>query len=124
MEKKKISIVTACYNEEENIEELYKRVRNVMETKLKDYDYEHIFIDNASEDRTVEILKKIAEKDKRVKIIVNSRNFGHIRSPVYGLLQAKGESLQGRSRRRSTSLCNLRCSLPYNARFRHCRLQP
>ena len=93
MRKKKISIVTACYNEEENVEELYKRVKEVMETKLSNYDYEHIFIDNASEDKTVEILKEIAKKDKRVKIIVNSRNFGHIRSPVYGLFQAKGDAV-------------------------------
>lgn len=89
---KLISIVTACYNEEECINELYERVKLVFAT-LPQYDYEHIFIDNNSEDSTVDILKKIALKDKRVKLIVNTRNFGHIRSPVYGLLQAKGDAV-------------------------------
>ena len=86
-----ISIVTPCYNEEDNIKELYDRVQSVLTTKLKDYDYEHIFIDNASTDKTVELLKSIAEVDKRVKIIVNSRNFGHMCSPVHGMFQAKGD---------------------------------
>jgi len=90
--KKRISIVTACYNEEENVELLYTEVKKVFE-KLTDYEYEHIFIDNASKDRTVAILKEIAKKDKNVKIIVNARNFGHIRSPFYGLIQAKGDAV-------------------------------
>jgi polyisoprenyl-phosphate glycosyltransferase len=90
--KKRISIVTACYNEEDNVELLYTEVKKVFE-KLTDYEYEHIFIDNASKDRTVAILKEIAKKDKNVKIIVNARNFGHIRSPFYGLIQAKGDAV-------------------------------
>ncbi len=90
--KKLISVVTACFNEEENVELLYNEVRKVFE-KLSEYDYEHIFIDNASKDRTVAILKEIAKKDKNVKIIVNARNFGHIRSPFYGLLQARGDAV-------------------------------
>lgn len=90
---KKISIVTACYNEEENVEALYHEVKRVFQEKLQDYQYEHIFIDNASEDATVSILKKIAHEDKNVKIIVNSRNFGHIRSPHHALLQASGDAV-------------------------------
>ena len=90
---KKISIVTACYNEEENVIELINRVRKVMECYSSKYDYEHIFIDNASEDKTVELLKSEASIDKRIKIIVNSRNFGHVRSPSYALLQAKGDAV-------------------------------
>ncbi|WP_424031089.1 glycosyltransferase family 2 protein [Methanoregula sp.] len=90
--KKLISVVTACYNEEENVELLYNEVKKVFE-KLTDYEYEHIFIDNASKDRTVPLLKEIASKDKNVKIIVNVRNFGHIRSPFYGLLQARGDAV-------------------------------
>ncbi len=90
---KKISIVTACYNEEENVEELYNQVKKVMNTHVPQYTYEHIFIDNASEDKTVEILKKIATDDKNVKIIVNSRNFGHIKSPTHGLFQATGDAV-------------------------------
>lgn len=89
---KLISVVTPCYNEEENILELYHQVKNEFK-KLKNYRYEHIFIDNASKDKTISILKKIAEEDKNIKIIVNSRNFGHIRSPYYGLLQAKGDAV-------------------------------
>jgi polyisoprenyl-phosphate glycosyltransferase len=90
---KKISIVTACYNEEENVETLYTEVKKIFQEKLKDYEYEHIFIDNASKDETVPILKRIASVDRNVKIIVNSRNFGHIRSPHYGLLQATGDAV-------------------------------
>lgn len=87
-----ISIVSPCYNEQENIVELYKQVKQVMEN-LNDYSYEHIFIDNASKDNTVKLLKEIAKKDKNLKIIVNTRNFGHIRSPFYGLLQASGDAV-------------------------------
>jgi polyisoprenyl-phosphate glycosyltransferase len=90
---KLVSVVTACYNEEENIAEVYQRVKEVFATKLPDYAYEHVFIDNASTDRTVPRLKEIAAKDRNVKIIVNSRNFGHIRSPFYGLLQTRGEAV-------------------------------
>jgi glycosyltransferase involved in cell wall biosynthesis len=90
--KKLISVVTPCYNEEENIRQVYTRVREVLES-LPAYAYEHLFIDNASTDRTVPILKEIAATDKHVKIIVNARNFGHIRSPFYGLLQARGDAV-------------------------------
>ncbi len=86
----RISIVTPCYNEEGNVEELHTKIQAVM-AKLPHYDYEHIFIDNASQDKTVEILRGIAAQDSRVTVIVNTRNFGHIRSPYYGLLQATGE---------------------------------
>ena len=79
------------YNEEENVELLYIKIKKIMSI-YKQYNYEHIFIDNASEDRTVDILKKIAEKDKNVKILVNTRNFGQIRSPFYALLQSKGDA--------------------------------
>ncbi|MFA5346493.1 MAG: glycosyltransferase family 2 protein [Candidatus Omnitrophota bacterium] len=89
---KKISVVTGCYNEEENVYELYRQVKEIFGA-LGGYTYEHIFIDNASTDKTVEVLKSIAAKDKNLKIIVNARNFGHIRSPYYGLLQAKGDAV-------------------------------
>ena len=87
---KLISIVTPCYNEEENIEELCHRIATVMVEQP--YDYEHICIDNCSTDGTVAKIKKIAAHDRRVKLIVNARNFGHIRSPYYGLLQSRGEA--------------------------------
>lgn len=88
---KLISIITPCYNEEDNVVELYRRVKEVF-TGLEGYSYEHIFIDNASEDETVAILKEIAEEDKNVKIIVNTRNFGHIRSPYHALLQSNSDA--------------------------------
>jgi glycosyltransferase involved in cell wall biosynthesis len=91
---KTISIITACYNEEENVEELYHRVRGAM-AGAGPYLYEHIFIDNASEDATVAVLKKLAAHDRNVKIIVNSRNFGHIRSPMHALYQATGDAVIG-----------------------------
>ena len=90
--KKLISIVTPCYNEEANADNLYKQIRSVM-AEYHNYDYEHIFIDNCSEDNTVKIIKEIAKTDKNVKLIVNSRNFGHIRSPFYGLLQTSGDAV-------------------------------
>ena len=91
---KTISITTQCYNEEGNVAEVYRRVRNVM-ADLGRYRYEHIFIDNASEDRTVEILKEIAAQDTNVKVIVNARNFGHIRSPMHALYQTTGDCVIG-----------------------------
>jgi len=87
---KLISIVTPCYNEEDNIEELCSRVEAVMASLP--YDYEHICIDNSSTDGTVIKLKSIASRDKRLKLIINARNFGHLRSPYYGLLQASGDA--------------------------------
>jgi len=90
LENKLISIVTPCFNEVENVDELYRRITAVMATLP--YNYEHIFIDNASTDATVSKIKNIALQDKRVKLIVNARNFGHIRSPYYGLLQSSGDA--------------------------------
>ncbi len=90
--KKHISIVTPCYNEEKNVEEIYHQVKMVM-NGLPQYTYEHIFIDNASIDKTVNILRHMAAHDKNVKIICNARNFGPVRSPYYGLLQAKGDAV-------------------------------
>jgi glycosyltransferase involved in cell wall biosynthesis len=88
-----VSVVSGCYNEEENVRELYDRVCRVFQDELPEYAFEFIFIDNASEDRTVDILKEIARADKRVKIIINNRNFGHIRSGYHALLQARGEAV-------------------------------
>ena len=91
---KTISIITPCYNEEDNVVELYTRVRNVI-AALGRYKYEHIFIDNASEDSTVAVLKGLAAADPNVKIIVNARNFGHVRSPMHAFWQAQGDAVIG-----------------------------
>jgi len=89
---KLLTVVTPCYNEEENVRELYRQVQAVFAT-LPQYRYEHLFIDNASTDRTVAILKEIAAHDKSLKLIVNRRNFGQIRSPYYAFLQARGDAV-------------------------------
>jgi len=89
-----ISIVSPCFNEELNVQELYEQVRDAIRS-LPGYTYEHIFIDNASTDGTVAVLKSIAREDPNVKIIVNTRNFGHIRSPQHALLQTSGEAVIG-----------------------------
>ncbi|TRU98066.1 MAG: glycosyltransferase, partial [Microcystis wesenbergii Mw_QC_S_20081001_S30D] len=89
---KKITIMTPCYNEEGNIEDLYLRVKEVF-NQLPNYEYEHLFIDNASQDKTVDELKKIAQKDPGIKVIVNARNFGPVRSGYYGILQCYGDAV-------------------------------
>ncbi len=91
--RKLISIVTPAYNEEENIAVVIEEVKNIFNKSLPQYDYEHIIIDNASTDKTVKIIKEYCAKDPHVKLIVNSRNFGHIRSPSHALLQAKGDAV-------------------------------
>ena len=88
---KKISIVTSCYNEEGNVEELYNRVKLEMD-KLP-YDWELIYEDNASTDDTVNVLRNLCSKDKRVKVLVNTRNFGCIRSPHNVMLTAEGDAV-------------------------------
>ena len=87
---KKISIVTPTYNEEENIELLCEKIKNEF-VQLK-YEYEHIVIDNNSTDNTIPILRRICENDKNVKVIINNKNYGHINSPFYGILQSSGDA--------------------------------
>ena len=87
---KRISVVTPLFNEEENVVELCDRVAAVM--RSLPYDYEHICIDNCSRDRTAALLRERAARDPRLKVIINARNFGHIRSPYYALLQASGDA--------------------------------
>jgi glycosyltransferase involved in cell wall biosynthesis len=89
---KTISVVTPCYNEEGNVREVYERVRDLM-LSLGRYRYEHIFIDNASRDTTFTVLREIAAADSNVKVIRNARNFGHVRSPMHALLQARGDAV-------------------------------
>jgi len=94
-----LGVVSGCYNEVENVEDLCGKVAAVIDglppRDGEPYTYEYIFIDNASTDGTVEVLRNICAKDPRVKVIVNTRNFGHIRSPYHALLQAQGEAVIG-----------------------------
>ena len=87
-----ISVVTPCFNEAGNVEELHARIKAVFDA-LRQYDYEHIYIDNASTDGTMEVLRRLANEDKRVKVILNNRNFGHIRSPHHAVIQARGDAV-------------------------------
>ena len=88
-----ISIVSGCYNEEENVRELWQRITRVLADSLPNYDYELILIDNCSTDRTVEILREVCRQDKRVKVILNNRNFGHVRSGYHAMQQATGDAI-------------------------------
>jgi len=88
-----ISIVTPCFNEEKTIDTCYKEVKKVMDNELPSFDYEHIFCDNNSSDKTLEKIKAIANKDKKIKIIVNSRNFGAFASIFNGMLSATGSAI-------------------------------
>lgn len=89
---KKLSIVSGCFNEAGNVEELVARVAKLM-SALPQYDYEQIIIDNASTDGTQEILRKLAAGNPRLKVILNARNFGHIRSPYHGMMQGSGDAV-------------------------------
>ena len=92
MSTKLITIITPCYNEVLNVREVHRRVM-AMAANLPEYRFEHLFVDNASKDGTVDELRKMAAEDSSVKVIVNARNFGADRSGMNGLLQAKGDAV-------------------------------
>jgi len=92
MSRKLLSIVTPCYNEEGNVEELHKQIAATL-AKFPQYDWEHIYIDNASRDHTAGILRRMAAAEPRIKVIINTRNFGHIRSPFHAIFQARGDAV-------------------------------
>ncbi len=91
MEKKKISVMIPCYNEEENARPIYEAVKNELITSLPQYDYEILFIDNKSTDNTRAIIREICKEDKNVKAIFNCRNFGQFNSPFYGMINTSGD---------------------------------
>ena len=88
---KKISIMIPCYNEEENVIPMSEAIVDLFNTELTSYDYELLFIDNCSTDKTREYLRMICGKNKHIKAIFNARNFGQFNSPYYGLLQTTGD---------------------------------
>jgi glycosyltransferase involved in cell wall biosynthesis len=90
--RKHITVVTPCYNEVENVHELYEAIKQVF-AGLPQYTYDHIYIDNASKDGTADILRELAARDENVRVIINARNFGHIRSPYHAFLQAEGDAV-------------------------------
>src|SRR5512135_3534597 len=89
--RKQICVVTPCYNEVENVRELYAAIQQVF-AQLPQYTYHHVYIDNASTDGTDGVLRELAAADPNVKVILNARNFGHIRSPYHGLLQGDADA--------------------------------
>ncbi len=92
MTQKLVTIVTGCFNEEENVRPLYEALQAIFKTRPQ-YRFEILYIDNASQDRTASVLRELAAEDPSVKVILNARNFGHIRSPMHALMEARGDAL-------------------------------
>ena len=90
-ERKTISVMIPCYNEEENVRPIYEAVRDQLVNNCPAYDYEILFIDNKSQDRTRALLREICAGDRRVRAIFNVKNFGQFNSPYYAMLQTSGE---------------------------------
>ena len=90
--KKKITILSACYNEQENIRPLYETVKNIM-AGFPQFEYEQIFADNCSTDRSAEIMEEIAAQDKNIKVVLNLRNYGLNRSGLNILRLASGDAV-------------------------------
>ena len=93
MDKKLISVVLPCYNEEGNVEKIAEAIIKLFENELSKYDYEIIFIDNDSKDHTRDILRLMCKKNKNIKAIFNAKNFGQFNSPYYALLQTRGDAV-------------------------------
>lgn len=91
--KQSITVLMPCYNEEGNVRELHRRLAEVAQTLSVRYEFSFLFIDNCSSDNTVSILRELAATDRRVQVIVNARNFGHIRSPYHALMQTSSDAV-------------------------------
>lgn len=88
---KKISVMIPCFNEEENVKPISKAIVDIITKELPQYDYELLFIDNCSEDRTREYLREICEENKKIRAIFNAKNFGQFNSPFHGMCQTTGD---------------------------------
>lgn len=88
---KKISVLIPAYNEQDNVKPLCAELVSIFTTKLASYDYEIVFIDNYSQDKTREYLYELCAQNKKIRAIFNAKNFGHIRSPYHGILQTTGD---------------------------------
>lgn len=91
--RRRISIVTPCFNEQDNVRECRTAVRRIFDEHLPDYDHEHLFCDNASTDRTSHVLRQLAAEDPRVKVILNARNVGPFRSAFHGIRNTSGDAV-------------------------------
>lgn len=88
---KKVSVLIPCYNEEDNVVPMSEAITELFEKQLTQYDWELLFIDNDSHDKTRELLRKICEGNSHIKAIFNAKNFGQFNSPYYGILQTSGD---------------------------------
>ncbi|MCD7999252.1 MAG: glycosyltransferase family 2 protein [Clostridiales bacterium] len=88
---KKISVLIPCYNEEENVVPISEAVIKTLTKDLSEYDYELVFIDNDSQDRTRSLIRQLCNENPKIKAIFNARNFGQFNSPYYGMLQITGD---------------------------------
>ena len=88
---KKISVMIPCFNEQENVREIAKAVADILENELPQYDYELLFIDNCSTDKTRVYLRELCKQNPKIKAIFNARNFGQFNSPYYGMCQTTGD---------------------------------
>ena len=93
IDKKLISFVIPCFNEEGNVENISKEIIKLFDNDLSNYDYELLFIDNDSKDRTREIIRSLCSNNKKIKAIFNVKNFGQFNSPYYGILNATGDAI-------------------------------
>lgn len=90
---KRISVCIPCFNEQDNIKDVYNRLNKVIDGLVERYEFEIIFSDNASKDDSIPILRELASKDKRVKVILNERNFGPYRSNKNCYFNASGDAI-------------------------------
>ena len=91
--KKLISFVIPCFNEEGNVENISNAIIKLFDDKLSNYNYELVFIDNDSKDKTRDIIRELCKKNKNIKAIFNVKNFGQFNSPYYGILNATGDAI-------------------------------
>ena len=89
--KKTISIMVPCFNEEDNVVPISEAIIHTLEQDLPQYDYELLFIDNCSTDRTQELLRGLCAQNPRIRAIFNAKNFGQFNSPYYGICQTTGD---------------------------------
>ena len=91
--KKLISFVVPCFNEEGNVENISRAIIKLFDSELSKYDYEILFIDNDSKDNTRNIIRTLCKNNKNIKAIFNVKNFGQFNSPYYGILNASGDAI-------------------------------
>ena len=90
---KKISIITPCFNEEKGLYDCTKEIKKIFDNELSHYDYEHIICDNNSNENTIKVLREIAQNNKKIKIILNAKNYGSVKSTFNGIKNSSGDAV-------------------------------